>query len=189
MFFSFLGEEKRMKIGSLSRRRLVLLGGLAATALAALGMVGVAYGTGPFGTATTTTLADGTSVNTLNAHAGPIDLQTHASVEVFQTSSTAQPGWSSGWHVHTGPIIVNITAGTMTFYQPAMSGNHVKKGNGQTACTTATVAAGHAFLETPGTPVEARNEGTVAVSWVTTQIIPVGASKRVDSTSSFCNVP
>src|SRR5438094_6101589 len=178
-----------MKIGSLSRRRLTLLGGLAAAGLAALAVVSVAYGTGPFGTATTATLADGTSVNTINAHAGPIKLQTKASVEVFQTSSTGQPGWSSGWHSHTGPVIVNVTAGTMTFYQPAMSGNHAKKGNGQTACTTTTVAAGHAFLETPGAPVEARNEGTVAVSWVTTQIIPVGASKREDSASSFCGVP
>jgi hypothetical protein len=178
-----------MKIGSLSRRRLTLLGGLAAASLAALAVVSVAYGTGPFGTATTTTLADGTSVNTINAHAGPIKLQTRDSVEVFQTSSTAQPAWSSGWHVHTGPIIVNITAGTMTFYQPAMSGNHVKRGEGHNSCTTTTVSAGHTFLETPGTPVEARNEGTVAVSWLTTQIIPVGASKRVDSTSSFCGVP
>ena len=111
------------------------------------------------------------------------------SVEVFQTSSTAQPAWSSGWHVHTGPVIVNITAGTMTFYQPAMSGNHVKRGEGHNSCTTTTVSAGHTFLETPGTPVVARNEGTVAVSWLTTQIIPVGASKREDSTSSFCSVP
>jgi hypothetical protein len=178
-----------MKIGSLSRRRLMLLGGLAAATLAALAMVSVAYGTGPFGTATTTTLADGTSLNTINAHAGPIKLQTKASVEVFQTSSTAQPGWSSGWHMHTGPIIVNVTAGTMTFYQPAMSGNHVKKGNGQTTCTTTTVSAGHTFFENPGTPVVARNEGTVAVSWLTTQVIPVGASKREDSTTSFCSVP
>ena len=101
-----------MKIESLSRRRLTLLGGLAAATLVALAMVSVAYGTGPFGTATTTTLADGTSVNTINAHAGPIKLQTKESVEVFQTSSTAQPAWSSGWHVHTGPVLVNITAGT-----------------------------------------------------------------------------
>jgi len=56
-----------MKIESLSRRRLTLLGGLAAATLVALAMVSVAYGTGPFGTATTTTLADGTSVNTINA--------------------------------------------------------------------------------------------------------------------------
>jgi hypothetical protein len=178
-----------MKIGSLSRRHLMLLGALAAATLAGLAMVSVAYGTGPFGTATTTTLADGTSANTINAHAGPIKLQTKESVEVFQTSSTAQPAWSSGWHIHTGPVIVNITAGTMTFYQPAMSGNHVKRGDGDTSCTATSVSAGHTFLETPGTPVEARNEGTVAVSWLTTQVIPAGASKREDSTTSFCGVP
>ena len=76
----------------------------------------------------------------------------------------------------------------MTFYEPAMSGNHVKKGNGHSDCTVTTVAAGHAFLETPGTPVVARNQGNVAVSWVTTQIIPVGASHREDEPSPFCGV-
>ena len=55
----------------------------------------------------------------------------------------------------------------MTFYQPAMSGNHVKRGEGHNSCTTT----------------------TVAVSWLTTQVIPVGASKREDSTTSFCSVP
>ena len=170
----------------LSRRRTVLLALVAVTA--SVVVVGVAFGTPPLGTATTSTLADGNTVNTVNAHAGPLLLQTHAAVEVFQTSSTAQPGWSSGWHHHTGPIIVNVTAGTMTFYEPAMSGNHVKKGNGHNDCTVTTVTAGHAFLETPGTPVVARNQGSVAVSWVTTQIIPVGASHRVDEPSSFCGV-
>jgi hypothetical protein len=169
-----------------SRRRVVLfvLLAVAASSIA----VSVAFGTPPIGTATTSTLADGNTVNTVNAHAGPLLLQTHASVEVFQTTSTAQPGWSSGWHQHTGPIIVNITAGTMTFYEPAMSGNHVKKGNGHNDCTVTTVTAGHAFLETPGTPVVARNQGNVAVSWVTTQIIPVGASHRVDEPLAFCGV-
>src|SRR5436305_2014253 len=170
----------------LSRRRTLLLALVAVAA--SVVVVGVAFGTPPLGTATTSTLADGNTVNTVNAHAGPLLLQTHAAVEVFQTSSTAQPGWSSGWHQHTGPIIVNIAAGTMTFYEPAMSGNHVKKGNGQDDCTVTTVTAGHAFLETPGTPVIARNQGSVAVSWVTTQIIPVGASHRVDEVSSFCGV-
>jgi len=36
--------------------------------------------------------------------------------------------------------LVNITAGTMTFYQPAMSGNHVKRGDGHTSCTTTSVS-------------------------------------------------
>src|SRR5437763_13735451 len=70
------GEERRMKTGSLSRRRLTLLGGLAAAALAALVTVGVAYGTGPFGTAAPTRLGGGTSVHTSNARVGPTKLQT-----------------------------------------------------------------------------------------------------------------
>jgi quercetin dioxygenase-like cupin family protein len=170
-----------------ARRRSLLVGSVVA-ALAALVVVSVAFGTPPLGVSTTATLADGSTVNTIKAHVAGLKLHTNASVEVFQTSSTAQPGFSSGWHQHTGPVIVNVTAGALNFYQPAMSGNHVKGGNGQNACTTTNVTAGHAFIEEPGRPIVARNEGTVAASWVTTQIIPVGASHRDDVSPALCGV-
>jgi len=63
---------------------------------------------GPVRTATTTTLATEQREH-INAHAGPIKLQTKDSVEVFKRSTAQQP--VIGWHVHTGSIIVNITAG------------------------------------------------------------------------------
>jgi hypothetical protein len=166
------------------KARLLVLAGVLMTALIA---VGIAVATAPVGTATTSTLADGSTVNAINAHVTGLKLQTKGSIEVFQTTSTAQPGFSSGWHQHTGPVIVNVTAGSLTFYQPAMSGNHVKRGNGDNACTKTVVSAGQAFIEEPGRPIVARNEGSTAATWATTQLIPVGASHRED-VAAFCGV-
>jgi hypothetical protein len=171
----------------LSRWRLVVPLSIALV-IGMLAAVSVALGTSPLGTSTTTTLADGSTVNTINAHVAGLKLQTHASIEVFQTTSTAQPGFSSGWHQHTGPVIVNVTAGTLTFYQPQMSGSHPKRGGGHGACTKTTVTAGKAFIEEPGRPIVARNEGTVAAAWTTTQLIPVGTSHREDVSTALCGV-
>jgi hypothetical protein len=84
-------------------------------------------------------------------------------------------------------VIVNVTAGSLTFYQPMMSGNHVKRGNGHNACTKTVVAAGHAFIEDPGRPIVARNEGSTVAAWTTSQLIPVGTSHRED-VGAYCGV-
>ncbi len=167
---------------SVARRRLLVGGAL--TLVIAVAAVGVALATpksgparpatSPSGTASSTTLADGNTVNTVNINVDPIKLRTKDSVEVFQVSNTADPGWTSGWHKHTGPVIVNVTAGALTFYEAD--------------CTVTTVTAPGAFIETTGHPIVARNEGSVAAAWITTQIIPVGASHRVDVTPGFCGV-
>jgi hypothetical protein len=156
-------------------RRLVIVGGVLAL-VAAIAGSGVAFATpaGPAGQSTSTALADGTFVNTVNVNIGPIKFRTKDEVEVFQVSSTANSGWTSGWHSHTGPVLVNMTAGSMTFYA--------------SDCTRTTVTAGHGYIEAPNDPILVRNEGSVTAAWVTTQIIPVGASRRVDKTPGLCGV-
>jgi len=155
---------------SLPRWSLILFG----TALAAALSAGIALATPPSGTATAVTLADGNTANTVNVNIDPTKLRTKDSVEVFQVSNTADPGFSSGWHSHTGPVIVNVTAGALTFHEAD--------------CTVTTVTAPGAYIETTGQPILARNEGAVAAAWITTQIIPVGASHRVDVTPGLCGV-
>jgi quercetin dioxygenase-like cupin family protein len=164
-----------MKSWSSTPRRLVLLGGAFALAASTIGS-GVAFATpaGPPGSSTTVVLADGTFVNTINVNTDPIKLRTKGEVEVFQVSSTAQAGFTSGWHQHTGPILVNITAGSLTFYAAD--------------CAVTTVTAGHGYIETPYEPILVRNEGSVTAAWITTQIIPQGASRRVDVTPGRCGV-
>jgi hypothetical protein len=156
-------------------RRLVVAGGMLAL-VAAIGGSGVAFATpaGPPGQSTSTVLADGTFANKVNVRHGPIRLRTKEAVEVFQASNTANSGWTSGWHEHTGPVFVNITAGSLTFYT--------------SECEPTTVTAGHGYIESPDSPILARNEGGVTAAWITTQIIPVGAAKRVDQTPGLCGV-
>ncbi len=131
---------------------------------------------GPPGAATSSVIADGIFVNNINTNVNPeqIKLLTKGSIEVFQVSNTALPGWTSGWHKHSGPILVNVTSGTLTFYE--------------TDCHPVTVTAGHGRFESTGHPILARNEGTATAAWITTQIIPAGASRRVDISPGFCGV-
>jgi hypothetical protein len=156
-------------------RRLLVLGGAFALVASVIGS-GVASATpaGPAGGATSTVLADGFMVNAVNFNSDPIKLRTKDEVEVFQVSQTAISGWTSGWHEHTGAVFVNITGGSLTFYDAT--------------CTVTTVTAGHGYIESPYEPILARNEGSVQATWITTQVIPVGGSRRVDQPDALCGV-
>jgi hypothetical protein len=156
-------------------RRLLLIGGVFAL-IATIAGSGVAFATpaGPAGGLTSVVLADGTTMNEVNFNSDPIKLRTKDQMEVFQVSQTAISGWTSGWHEHTGAVFVNVTAGSMTFYD--------------SSCNVTTVTAGHGYIESPYDPILARNEGSVQAAWITTQIIPAGASRRIDQPSALCGV-
>ena len=162
-------------VGSGAPRRLLVLGGAFALVAAVLGS-GVAFATpaGPSGGSTSTVLADGTTANSVNFNTDPIKLRTKDQVEIFQVSNTAVSNWTSGWHEHTGAVFVNITAGSLTFYA--------------SDCTKTVVTAGHGYIESPYDPILARNEGSVQAAWITTQVIPVNASRRVDVPTARCGV-
>ena len=161
--------------GSGGPRRLLALGGVFALVATVIGS-GVAMATpaGPAGGSTATVLADGTTANTVNFNTDLVKLRTKDQVEVFQVSNTAISGWTSGWHEHTGAVFVNITAGSLTFYA--------------SDCTKTTVTAGHGYIESPFDPILARNKGSTQAAWITTQVIPVGGSRRVDTPSALCGV-
>jgi hypothetical protein len=158
---------------SATPRRILVIGGvfaLVATVIAS----GVALATPASSGATSNVLADGVTANSVNFNTDPIKLRTKDSVEVFQVSQTAPSGWTSGWHQHTGAIFVNITAGSLTFYA--------------SDCTRTTVTAGHGYIESPYDPILARNEGSGVAAWITTQVIPVNASRRIDVPTARCGV-
>ena len=133
-----------------------------------------ANGSPPVGTGTSELLARSTTIRNLNINHRGIHLRTTRNVDIAVIHFTAEPGWSSGWHQHTGPAIVAVKAGTLTIYQ----------GN----CLGTVVPAGHAYVERPGVPVVARNEATTPAEWYTTEIIPVGTSTRVDAPEQ-CGLP
>ncbi|TMM25714.1 MAG: hypothetical protein E6F95_01315 [Actinobacteria bacterium] len=153
--------------------------GVAAALTMVLGAVSVAYANHvPVTTtcASTGTLADGTTVNTVNINVDPTKLRTKDAVEVLHICNAGAPGFTSGWHYHTGPVIVNVTAGELTFYAPDN-------------CAGTTVTAGHAYIESTGSPILAHNESAIdTATWITTQIIPVGAATKVDLATGFCGV-
>jgi hypothetical protein len=156
-------------------RRLLLIGSALAV-VATIAGSGVAFATpaGPVGGSTAVVLADGTTMNEVNFNSDPLKLRTKDQLEVFQVSQTAISGWTSGWHQHTGVVFVNVTAGAMTFYD--------------SSCNVTTVTAGHGYIESPYDPILARNEGNVQAAWITTQIIPPGASRRIDQPAALCGV-
>lgn len=156
-------------------RRLLLIGSTLGVIATIVGS-GVAFATpaGPAGGSTAVVLADGNTMNEVNFNSDPIKLRTKDQMEVYQVSQTAISGWTSGWHEHTGAVFVNITAGSLTFYD--------------SSCNVTTVTAGHGYIESPYDPILARNEGNVQAAWITTQVIPVGASRRIDQPTALCGV-
>lgn len=75
-------------------------------------------------------------------------IQAPADAEVQVFKLTIHPGGTGGWHSHSGPVIVNVTQGTATFYEA----------HGR-SCTKRTIDKGKAFVEQPGVIHTTRNEG------------------------------
>ncbi|MCU1450727.1 MAG: cupin [Acidimicrobiales bacterium] len=67
-------------------------------------------------------------------------------VQVFKL--TVRPGGTGGWHSHSGPVIVNVTQGTASFYEAHGS-----------SCSKRTIERGQAFVEQPGVIHTTRNDG------------------------------
>jgi hypothetical protein len=148
-----------------------LLTGAASLGTVAVLEVTTAYGTPATGSATITTLNRATLAANTIVNAEVVQLHTHGPIDVFQTSTVAQPGWASGWHSHTGPVILNVKSGSVRL-------NAFNPDDG--TCAATDVAGGSVFVERPGFRYLAQNVGSVDVTLFTTQLIPQGAATRVD---------
>jgi quercetin dioxygenase-like cupin family protein len=88
-----------------------------------------------------------------------------ATVELSQAKgfvmewAKVQPGASFGWHFHREPVLVAITAGTLTLYDSK-----------DAACKPHRYSAGQGFIEPSNHIHIARNEGTKTVSLYATYI-------------------
>src|SRR5882672_4162470 len=65
-------------------------------------------------------------------------------------------GFNSGWHIHPGPVIVQVQEGYLKITQ--------------NTCNPTVVGPGETYIETPGQPVIA--EANHAVNWTITEILP-----------------
>jgi hypothetical protein len=71
-------------------------------------------------------------------------------------SITTDGNFNSGWHIHPGPVIVQVQDGYLKITQAT--------------CHPNVIGPGETYIETPGVPVIA--EANHATSWTVTEIFP-----------------
>jgi hypothetical protein len=82
--------------------------------------------------------------------------------------------FNSGWHIHPGPVIVQVQSGYLKITQAT--------------CHPNVIGAGDTYIETPGVPVIAIADHPA--SWTITEIFPnsaPGGADRVPTTSPCAN--
>jgi hypothetical protein len=85
---------------------------------------------------------------------------------------TTDGDFSSGWHIHPGPVIVQVQSGYLKITQAT--------------CNPNVVGPGETYIETPGVPVMATADK--ATTWTITEIFPNSAPGDPDrvTTASPC---
>lgn len=97
--------------------------------------------------------------------------KTKGESDVYVQSNVWQPGGSTGWHTHPGHSLIVVTEGTVTEYM-AHDPN----------CTPHVYTVGQGFVDPGGAHVHIiRNEGSVEAATVAVQVIPHGATRRIDA--------
>lgn len=152
----------------MANRQLVLSGG-AGVVVVATALTGVLLATPGSGVLSATVVARGT-------FADPTDIKfkvDSGGQEVIHAPGAQQtvvqqisigPGGHTGWHSHPGPVVVVVTAGTLSFYSSE-----------DPTCTPRTYGAGQAFIDRGQGHVHiARNESTTdsLVLWATYFDVP-----------------
>lgn len=97
--------------------------------------------------------------------------QTKGPSDLYVQSNVWTPGGTSGWHTHPGHSLITVTAGTVTVYD-----------GDDPSCTPSVYTAGMGFVDAGGDHVHVvRNEGAVEARSITVQLIPAGATRRIDA--------
>jgi quercetin dioxygenase-like cupin family protein len=94
-------------------------------------------------------------------------LEASQPIDVATQIVTFQPGGSSGWHTHPGPVFFTVRTGTLTVYEgndPACTPNVFTAGTGAVEGATAK----HIHM--------VRNETNSVAEAVVTYMVPVGAN-------------
>jgi len=114
-------------------------------------------------------LGSGTTLGGFKIHVDGIKVESKDAVSFTVEHLTFDPGGTTGWHVHPGPVLVIVTAGTLTKYSAD-------------DCTAQTYTTGQAFTEAGPTDENmVRNNGTVQAETIVTFITPPGAPIRDDA--------
>jgi hypothetical protein len=113
-----------------------------------------------------------------NSHPGHnlwLSLQkTRGASDLYVQNNVWAPGGTTGWHTHPGHSLIIVTAGTVTAYD-----------GDDPSCAPRTYSVGQGFVDAGGDHVHLlRNEGGVEARTVAVQLIPAGATRRIDAAAS-----
>jgi hypothetical protein len=149
----------------------ILLAGMLASIALASPPVGV----------TPTLLARGTydSFKVRSYPQGPGDFKAEAkaATDIVVRRHDYEPGSTTGWHTHPGPVFVTVIEGEVTFYE-----------YDDPTCTPIVVKAGEGYVDT-GRGHIGRNETGQPATDVTVIIAPVGGAFRgeLDAPGPHCD--
>jgi hypothetical protein len=97
--------------------------------------------------------------------------KTKGASDLYVQSNVWAPGGTTGWHTHPGHSLIIVTAGTVTAYD-----GH------DPSCTPHVYTTGMGLVDEGGDHVHViRNEGSVEARTVAVQLIPAGATRRIDA--------
>jgi hypothetical protein len=97
--------------------------------------------------------------------------QTKGSSDLYVQSNVWQPGGSTGWHSHPGHSLIIVTAGAVTDYE-----------SDDPECAPHVYTQGMSFVDEGGEHVHIiRNDGAVVATTIAVQLIPAGATRRIDA--------
>ena len=98
-------------------------------------------------------------------------VKTQGQSDLYVQSNVWAAGGTTGWHTHPGHSLITVTAGTVTVYD-----------GDDSSCTPRVYTAGMGFVDEGGEHVHViRNEGPVEARTITVQLIPAGATRRIDA--------
>ncbi len=141
--------------------------GAAVVAAVVLGGVAIGGAT-PSSGSTTVVLGRGTVSEDVMINTKEMKFHAKEPFDTITQTVTFQPGGTSGWHGHPGPVFVIVKTGTVTVYDAS--------------CTPRRYSAGQSFMEGPE-PSVVRNEGTEVSENVATLLVPTGQPVRSESPS------
>ena len=133
--------------------------------------IGIAWAT-PGEGITTTILAGPSQLGAVTVRSesdiNKVEIETEGTSDVYVVHNKIVPGGNTGWHSHPGPSIVSVVSGTATEYRSDDPDGLVHP-------------AGTAFVDEGGDHAHmVVNEGTTDLVLVAFQILPKGATRRID---------
>jgi quercetin dioxygenase-like cupin family protein len=129
-----------------------------ASATPAAGFVGTVQWHGPFGDLDIKTKSD----------TFDLKLKTKGDSDLYVTRNAIAADGTSGWHTHPGPSLVTVTLGEITVYDAAV-------------CAPTRYGLGETFVDDGDHVHLIRNESGTAAETAAVQLIPRGATRRIDA--------